>query len=162
MTSRRILAGSVALLLLAVSALAAGCDISCSFAAMNSDCHSRHAAIQYSSSDEMTMSAMDMAGMAMPETARARTPQSVSANRDETSSHPSIGEMGPCEHQACENSSAVSARRALLAAAHFSFVSAFLETPLGTDGSSHLHDARDDVASFPLRDASRLNRNLRI
>ena len=159
---KRAFASSLVGLLLSVSALAAACDIRCSFPSSKSDCHSRQTAYPNPSSDEMNMSAMDMAGMAMPATARAGTPQSVSAIRNETSSHPSIGEMGPCERQACDENSFVSAKRNLFKAPRFNFVAPLQAIRPATGVSAHAHDARDDVASFPLRDASPPNRSLRI
>ncbi|MBZ5660114.1 MAG: hypothetical protein LAO08_06870 [Acidobacteriia bacterium] len=167
MMPKRMFAGSVVLLLLSVSSLAAACDISCTFAWMNSDCHSRQTPLQDPSSSAMNMNGMDMAGMnmagmAMPESADGEDTQSVSARTEKTSGHPSIGEMGPCERQACDNSSAVSTRTYRSLATYSHCAPAFLGNLRATAAPPHFHDARDDVASFPLIDASPLNQSLRI
>ncbi len=162
MTIRRIFAGSIVALLLSVSSFTAACDLSCAFASMNSDCHSAQTESQDSAVGGMKMDGMEMAGMTMPETAGGEGQQAVSAAALPNVAHPSIGEMGPCEKQNCDNGSAVSAKTTRSVDSHSHSLLAVAETPRADDALTIFHDARDDVASFPIRDASPLQLSLRI
>ncbi len=159
---KSLFASSMVALLLSVSALAAACDINCSFASMNSDCHSQQTILQDSPSSTMNMSGMNMAGMTLPKTANGGDPQSVSPMAEKASGHPTIGEMGPCEEQACDTSSAISTRTSRCEAPQFHCVPAFIGTPRVTGASPHFHDAREDVAFSFFPDMSPLNHTLRI
>jgi hypothetical protein len=162
MMNRRIFAGSVVALLLSASSLAAACDLSCAFLSMNSDCHAEQTESQDSAPDGMKMDGMAMAGMTMPEMASGGERQAVSANSQARASHPSIGEMGPCEKQACDNGSAISATTARSGNSHFHSILAASETPRDLGALKLFHDARDDVATHHVRDASPLQLSLRV
>lgn len=110
MVIRRTFATSIVALLLAVSPLAVACDLSCAFSSMESDCHSPQLDSRDLPSVGTNTDGMNMAGMDMPE-----TPSELSESGDSTVSpahvaHPSIGDMGPCEKQACDGGSAVFAK----------------------------------------------------
>src|SRR5271169_1386433 len=110
MMIRRIFAGSIAALLLSVTSLAAACDVSCAFASMRSDCHAKQTESQDSAPGAKTMDGMAMAGMTMPEMANGEDQHAAPAISQSKASHPSVGEMGPCERQACDNGSAIFAK----------------------------------------------------
>src|SRR6266851_236893 len=124
MMIRRIFVGSIVTLLLSVSSLAAACDVSCAFASMNSDCH-----LDQSESQDSTPGGMKMDGMAMPEMASGEGQQTNFAAPRANIAHPSIGEMGPCEKQACDDSSAVSAKTSNSIDSHFHSILVVTETP---------------------------------
>jgi hypothetical protein len=73
-----------------------------------------------------------------------------------------LGEMGPCERQSCDSSSAVSAKSSRSIDSHFHSIPAFTEAPRAIGAPPHSHDARDDVASYRLHDRSPLQLSLRI
>jgi len=162
MMIRRIFAGFIVALLLLVSSFTAACDLSCAFASMNSDCHSVQTESQDSAVGGMKMDGMEMAGMTMPETAGGEGPQAVTAAALPSDAHPSIGDMGPCEKQNCDNGSAVSAKTTRSVDSHSHSLLAVAGTPRADDALTIFHGARDDVASFPVRDASPLHLSLRI
>jgi hypothetical protein len=162
MMVRRIFAGSIVALLLSVCTLDAACDVSCAFASMNSDCHARQAETQDSASGAMKMDGTAMAGMTMPEMPNGKDQQSVSAVPGSKDGHPSIGEMGPCERQSCDNNSAVSAKTSRSVDSHFHSVLAVAETPHAIGAPPHFHDARNDVASSRPHNRSSLQLSLRI
>ena len=162
MMIRRIFAGSIVALLLSVSSLAAACDVSCAFASMSSDCHSEQTKSQDSAPDGMKMDGMAMAGMTMPEMASGEDRQTVSAISRAKASHPSIGEMGPCEKQACNDSSVVSAKTGRSVDSHFHSILAVTDAPRDDGALKLFHDARDDVATHHVRDGSPLQLSLRI
>src|ERR1700683_4458294 len=110
MMIKRIFAGSIVALLLSAASLAAACDISCAFASMNSDCHSGKTEPPDSAAGGMKMDGMEMAGITMPEMAGGEGQQAVNTAALAIIAHPSIGEMGPCQKQACDNGFAVSAK----------------------------------------------------
>src|ERR1700676_5285457 len=125
MTMRRIFASSIVALMLSVSPLAAACDLSCAFASLNSDCHSEQTEPQGPSSGDMKMDGMATDGMTMPEMAHSGDQQAISRTR---TSHPTIGEMGPCERQSCDPDSAVSAKASRSADLHFHSMLAVADT----------------------------------
>jgi hypothetical protein len=129
---------------------------------MNSDCHSAQTESQGSAVGGMNMDGMDMAGMNMPETAGGEGRQAGTAAVPGNVAHPSIGEMGPCEKQTCDNGSAVSAKTTRSVDSHSHSFLSLTETPLAVDAPSIFHGARDDVASFHIRDGSPLHLSLRI
>ena len=164
MTTRRILASSIVVLMLSVSSMAAACDLSCSFAQRRSDCHTHAKDANHfsSSSAGMGMDGMAMDGMAMPEMATDEDPTTVSANAGGMPSHPSIGEMGPCERQSCDNGSAISARTPRTATPQVHLVWAPVEALLPAHAPTVFHDARDSVATPIPQDRSHLFLSLRI
>ena len=164
MMIRRIFAGSIVALLLSVSSLAAACDLSCAFASMSSDCHSAQTESQDSAVGGMKMDGMAMAGMTMPGMASRRRPTSGFCGRAlQTASHPSIGEMGPCERQTCDNGSAVSAKTTRSVDSHFHSLLAVTETPRA-DGALHDYFMTREMTlhRFHVRDGSPLHLSLRI
>lgn len=162
MMIRRIFAGSIVALLLSMSPLAAACDLSCAFPSLNSDCHSEQTKPQDPSSGDMKMDGMAMDGMTMPEMAQSENQPAVSAISAAKASHPSIGEMGPCERQPCDSDSAVSVKTNHSVDSHFRSILAIPETPRTDNASPLFHDARDDIATYHVRDASPLHPALRI
>jgi hypothetical protein len=159
---RRIFAGSIAALLLSVTSLAAACDVSCAFAAMSSDCHAKQTESRDSEAGGMTMDGMAMAGMTMPEMAKSEDQQAVPAISRLKASHPSIGEMGPCERQSCDNGSAIFAKTTRSGDSHFHSILAIAETPRADGALTLIRDARDDIAKYQVRDGSPLHLRLRI
>jgi hypothetical protein len=159
---RRIFAGSIGALLLSVTSLAAACDVSCAFASMSSDCHAVQAESQDSAPGGVTMDGMAMAGMTMPEMANSEGQQAVPAISRLKASHASIGEMGPCEKQSCDNGSAIFAKTTRSGDSHFHFSLASNETPHAGGGLTLIPDARDDLATYQVRDGSPLPLSLRI
>src|SRR5579862_4502187 len=157
MPIRRIFAGSVVALLLTVASLTVACDLSCAFASMNSDCHSAQ-----SESQASAVGGMEMAGMTMPETAIGEGQQAVTAATLANVAHPSIGEMGPCEKQNCDNGSAVSAKTTRSVDTRSQSLLAVAEASRADDAPRIFRGARDDVASFRVRDGSPLHISLRI
>ncbi len=162
MIIRRTLAGSIVALLLSVSPLAAACDLSCAFASMNSDCHSGQAETQDSAANAMNMEGVSMDGMTMPQMAESQSHPGASAISEPNASHPTIGEMGPCERQGCDDGSAVSAKASGPADSHFHFSLAINETPRVDSAPPDFHDVRDDVAQHRQRDGIPLPISLRI
>jgi hypothetical protein len=159
---KRIFAGSMVALLLSVASLTAACDLSCAFASMDSDCHSARTGSQDSAVGGMKMDGMGMAGMTMPEMAGDEGQQAVTAAAPSNVAHPSIGEMGPCEKQTCDNGSAVSAKTTRSVDSHSHSLLAVAGTSRADDALTIFHGARDDVASFRVRDGSPLHISLRI
>src|SRR6266851_3680261 len=162
MMIRRIFVGSIVALLLSVSSLAAACDVSCAFASMNSDCHSDRAESQDSTPGGMKMDGMAMDGMTMPEMASGKGQQTNFAAPRTNIAHPSIGEMGPCEKQACDDNSAVSAKTSNSIDSHFHSILVVTETPRVDGALRSFHDARDDISMYQVRDRSPLPLSLRI
>lgn len=162
MPIRRIFAGSIVALLLSVASLTAACDLSCAFASMNSDCHSAQSESQASAVGGMKMDGMEMAGMTMPETAIGEGQQAITAATLANVAHPSIGEMGPCEKQNCDNGSAVSAKTTRSVDTRSQSLLAVAEASRADDAPRIFRGARDDVASFRVRDGSPLHISLRI
>jgi hypothetical protein len=157
MMIKRIFAGSIVTVLLSVSPLAAACDLSCAFASMNSDCHSEQTERQGSASGDMKMDGMTMPGMAHSE-----DPRADSAISQANAAHPSIGEMGPCEKQACDNNSAISAKTNRSFDSHFDSIQALTESLRDGDALTLFHGARDDIARYRPGDAGPLHLTLRI
>jgi hypothetical protein len=162
MMIRRIFAGSVVALLLSVSPLAAACDLSCAFASMNSECHSEKTESQDPTSGGMKMGGMTMAGMTMPGMALGEDQYAVSAISRTIASHPSIGEMGPCEKRSCDSDSALSAKTTRSIDSQFQSTLAVAETPRDDGALTLFPDARDDIARYGRRDGIPLQLSLRI
>lgn len=162
MLIRRIFAGSIVALLLCVASLTAACDLSCAFASMNSDCHSAQTSSQDSAVGGVKMDGMAMAGMTMPGMAGGEGQQADSAAAPANLGHPSIGEMGTCEKQNCDSGSAVSAKTTRSIDTFSRSHLAVTEARLAVDALTIFHGARDDIASFHIRDGSPLHLSLRI
>lgn len=162
MMIRRIFAGTIVALLLSVSSLAAACDLSCAFPSMSADCHSEQTKPQDSSSVGMKMDGMAMAGMTMPGMGSGASQQAVSAISQTNASHPSIGEMGPCEKQSCDSDTTVSARMTRSIDSQFHSILANTETPRAHCAPTLFHDARDDSAHYLPSGKSPLHLSLRI
>lgn len=159
---RRIFAVSIVALLLSVSTLAAACDLSCAFTAMSWDCHTEQTEDQYSAPGGASMDGMSMAGMTMPEMGYGEVQQAVSGNSRTKASHASIGEMGPCERQACDNDSAVAVKASRSVAPQLHSILVAAETSRGVVASAYFHDARDDIAHYRPLDGSPLQLSLRV
>jgi hypothetical protein len=129
---------------------------------MNADCHSEQPEPQDSSSVGMKMDGMAMAGMTMPERGSSASKQAVSAISRTNASHPSIGEMGPCEKQSCDSDTPVSARMTLSIDSQFHSILADSEPPRANCAPTLFHDARDDIAHYLPSGKSPLHLSLRI
>jgi hypothetical protein len=162
MMIRRIIAGSIVALLLSVSSLAAACDLSCAFPSMSADCHSGQTEPQNSSPGGMKMDGMSMAGMTMPEIGSDASQRTVSAISPTNASHPTIGEMGPCERQSCDSDTPVSARMTRSIDAQFHSILANTETLRAICAPTLVHDARDDIAHYRPSGRSPLHLSLRV
>jgi hypothetical protein len=162
MMIRRIFAGSIVALLLSVTSLAAACDLSCAFASMSSDCHAQQTKSQGSAPGGMTMGSMAMAGMMMPEMANDEAQPAALAISRSNASHPSIGEMGPCERQACDNGSAIFVKAARSGDTQFHSLLAATEIPSADGALAFIRDARNDIAHNRPSDESPLLLSLRI
>ena len=162
MRIRCIFAGSIVALLLSVTPLAAACELSCAFARADSDCHSQAAPNQSAASNGAKMDGMAMPGMTMRDMAVGQDPQTDSAGVHADRNHPSIGEMGACEKQPCNNGPAISARTSRSVDPHAPLVAAVAVSPAIDLAAFPFHDARDDVAHVHPRDAGPLLLSLRI
>jgi hypothetical protein len=163
MILRRIFSGLILALLLSASSLGAACDLSCAFASMNSDCHSARADGESSKSGGMNMAGMDMAaGMTMPQMGGSQDQQGIPAISETSPLHASIGEMGPCEKQACDGSSAIFARMNGSSDSQFHLIPAVARTPRVVHARTLFRGARDNVANDPLREETPLRLSLRI
>jgi hypothetical protein len=158
----RIVAGSIVALLLSVCSLSAACDVSCAFGSMKSDCHSDQTESPDKMPGGMTMIGMAMAGMAMRDMPNSDDPPAASAISRAKTTHPSIGEMGPCERQSCDNGSAVTAQANRFGLSHFHSIVAVTETSRHDDAMLLFHDARDSIATHRARDGSPAHPSLRI
>jgi hypothetical protein len=159
---RRTSASLIIALMLCVSSMAGACDLSCSFARQRSDCHALGAKRLTTAGAGMRMDDMAMDGMAMPGMVGGQDQIAVSAKAEGMPGHPSIGEMGPCERQSCDNGLAVSARTSRMTAPQVHLILAPIEAPLAARASSIFNDARDDIATGFPRDGSPLLLSLRI
>ena len=162
MPIRRIFAGSIVALLLSVSPLAVACDLSCAFGSMKSDCHSERAELNDSASGSMKMVGMAMGGMTMPGKAGTVDQQEDSAAARANVGHPSVGEMGPCEKQACDNGAALTAKTTRPIDSHSLSRQAVPEIPCADNGPAIFHGARDDFAAVRNRAGNPLHLSLRI
>jgi hypothetical protein len=162
MMIRRTVAASIVAMLLSVPALAAACDVSCAFASMNSDCHSRQTETLLSTSAGVDMDDMAMAGMAMPEMAGSANQQGISVLSPARAAHASIGEMGPCERKACDDDPAVSARSARSDSSHYYTFFATTEAPLADRELASFHGTRHIITMHQVCNGSLLQPNLRI
>jgi hypothetical protein len=162
MKMRRAISGSIVALLLAVTSMAAACDLSCAFALANSDCHSSESPSQISAQSGMDMGGMDMSGMAMSGMNDAEVQPSTSGMSHAKSAHPSIGDMGPCERQSCDKGSFVFVKAGGSAVQRVEAALPPTQFSLGDAGLQIFRGARDDVAPFASFHASSLNLILRI
>lgn len=145
MSAKRAIAVSIVAVLLAVTSMAAACDLSCAFGVAEADCHARGRSALDAVASAMDMSGMDMAGMAIPTTDGANPSSAPDVSRA-IAAHPSIGDMGPCERQSCDRNSFVATRATRFSGAR---VFSILPVAYGAAGSATaqaFHGARDDVA----------------
>jgi hypothetical protein len=110
----------------------------------------------------MKMDGMDMAGMIMPDVGGGQDQLAISAISETMAHHTSIGEMGPCEKQACESSSAVSSKTNGSGDSNFHLIPAITEAHIAIDAQSVFHGARDDIDSIHPRNRNSLQLNLRV
>jgi hypothetical protein len=162
MMIRRTLASSIVGLLLAVSPLAAACELSCAFSSMKSDCHSAQSDSQVLSSAGMKTDGMSMAGMDMPEAPGEMGQPADSAISRAHAAHPSMGDMGPCEKQACDGGSAVTAKSSRFGDSHFQIVFVATRTPRADVTPILFRIARDEITPQFSAAGSPLHLNLRI
>jgi hypothetical protein len=157
--SRRILAGTLAALLLCVSSLAAACDLSCGFALFRSDCHSPQMAAEKSQRPEMAM-----AGMAMPEMAgdSSTNQPKVSSAPQAMPAHAGLADMGACARQPCDQAQALAFKANYSAAGQFETVSTIAGFSHTESLQTAFHEARADIARFSPVVHSPLDVSLRI
>jgi hypothetical protein len=147
MMTRRIFAGSIAVILLSVSSLAAACDLSCGFVSMKSDCHAQQTEPQESSSGDMNMNGMSMAGMTMPTMSGgdSMNQQMVSAPSRTLPFHAAVVDMGTCERQSCDQSPVLAVKANHPAAAKSDVACAIIGFPRRVSLQVAFHDARDGL-----------------
>ncbi len=162
MKMQQIFAGSIVGLLLAVSPLAVACELSCAFSSMGSDCHSAQKDSQSLASAGMNMDGMNMARTDMPETPGEMGQPSYSAISRAHAAHPSIGDMGPCEKQACDSRSAISEKSSRLGDWNFQLLFAAAGAPRADAAPALFCVARDEITRQFSVDGSSLHLNLRI
>ena len=166
MKVKRTIAGSIAALLLAVTSMAAACDLSCAFAMASSDCHAGESTTGSAGSTDamagMDMGGMDMSGMAMPGVNERVTRPSASEIAPAKAAHPSIGDMGPCERQTCDKGTFVFVKAGRSAVQRVQAAPPALPVSSLAAGLPIFGDVRYDAAPVsPFRTAS-LNSILRI
>lgn len=159
MTIRRIFASSIAALLLLVTPLAVACDLSCAFSFTDSDCH---AAQVNSASSGTNVNGMSMPGMDMPEAPAQMGQPADSSFAGAHAAHASIGDMGPCERQACASRSAVSVRNSRSGDSRFQVLLATTGTHGAEAAPALFRVARDEITSRTSGHRSALRLNLRI
>jgi hypothetical protein len=108
------------------------------------------------------MAGMDMAGITMPEMGGSQDLQAVPAISQAKAPHPSIGDMGRCEKQACNGGSAALAKTNGSVNPNFHSIPAGIETPRAMVAPPYFQDARQDSASHDPRSRNFLQLNLRI
>jgi hypothetical protein len=166
MKVKRTIAGSIAALLLAVTSMAAACDLSCAFAMANSDCHSSESEIASANSAEAIagtdMGGMDMSRMSMPGLSDSATPSSTSEMSPAKAAHPSIGDTGPCERQSCDKGSFVSLRAGRSGTARMNLILPATKNASAGAAPRIFYGARDDAARFPSIKLNPLSTILRI
>jgi hypothetical protein len=166
MKVKRTIAGSIAALLLAVTSMAAACDLSCAFAMASSDCHASESTTASAGSADamagMDMSGMDMSGMAMPGVSDSATSPSISEMSPAKAAHPSIGDMGPCERQSCDKGSFVFAKAGRSGTGRINSILPAAKNASDVAAPRIFYGARDDGARFPSFKASPLSTILRI
>jgi hypothetical protein len=140
---RRIFAGSLVVLLLCVSSLAAACDLSCGFALFGSDCHSPEMAAADSGPSDMTMDAMTMSELA----GENSTIQPM-VSQQAMPVHAVLSEMGACERQSCDQGQALASKANHSAAAQFDAVSLITESADSEILRAALHESQDDISLF--------------
>jgi len=161
---RRIFASSIVALLLLVTPLAVACDLACAFSSLVSDCHAAQTAVQTPASGEMDMDRMNMAGMDMPRTpGEMRRPADSAVSRTHEV-HPSIGDMGPCEKQACAGSPVTSAnvKKSGLGNLQVPVALVAAETHPADAASALFRIPRDEITQQSGTGGSHLHLNLRI
>src|SRR5882672_8399980 len=152
MMIRRIFVGSIAMMLLLASSLAAACDLSCGFVSMKSDCHAQQPEPQDSLSggmnmNGMSMNGMRMAGMTMPEMSGGDSvnQQMVSASSRTMPFHAAVVDMGTCERQSCDQAPVLAAKANHPAAAQSDAVCVHTGFPQIDSLQNTSHDARDGL-----------------
>jgi len=108
------------------------------------------------------MDGMDMDGISMPGMAHGPEQKAASAISGVMPNHPSIGEMGPCEKQSCDDDSAVSANASRSFTSQHELILTTGEIPCAHSAPPLLRDARDDIATHEILDGSPLHLSLRI
>jgi hypothetical protein len=164
MNIKRAVAGSVVTLLLAVTSMAAACDLSCTFGFADSDCHAGGQPAPDSMASAIDMRGMDMPQMSMPGVGQEQASPVASRVSQTKAAHPSIGDMGPCERQSCGGSSFVATSAGRSNAAGVSSVPAIAQNLSVVVAAQILHGAREDIsrpAPYPYQ-ASPLSIILRI
>jgi hypothetical protein len=164
MLVRRIFAGLITALMLSALSLGAACEVSCSFAQSGSDCHSLPAMNPDSDHAGAPMSGMDMSmdSVSMPSMANVMRNSDFPRNILPIAHHPTIGQMGPCERQSCDDPSVTSVRssRSIASQLHALLLVGVMPHAAVTPAVSH--DARDDISSYHVLDASPPALSLRI
>jgi hypothetical protein len=166
MKVKRTIAGSIAALLLAVTSMAAACDLSCAFAMASSDCHASESTTASAGSADamagMDIGGMDLSEMAMPGASDRATPPSTSDMSTAKAAHPSIGDMGQCERQSCDKGSFVFVKAGCSGAGRMNSILPAAKNAGGVAAPRIFYGARDDGARFPSFKASPLSTILRI
>jgi hypothetical protein len=141
---KRAVAGSIVMLLLAVTSMAAACDLSCAFGFADSDCH----AGAEPAHDSMDMGGMnmDMPRMSTPGADQLQASPVASEVSQTKGAHPSIGDLGPCERQSCDGSSFVATSAGRSNVARVSLVPAIVQNLAAAVAAQILHSPRDGIS----------------
>jgi hypothetical protein len=157
---KRMIAGSIVVLMLAVSAVAAACDLACGFAEAQADCHSARITTGNSSDAYVEMSGMS--GMTMPDELNAGR-AAISSALDMEMHHARIGQMGPCERQFCNDEGAAYISRSVRRDAPALRIGLAVEClPRMGPIYAGFYDARDGIARFRSGDRVPLRILLRV
>jgi len=167
MAIKRITAALIVALLFSAMSLGAACELSCTLAQSQSDCHSALAQGEPSDLSSMQLSGMSagadgMDGMSMTGMESTSSISVVSAAPEPGSAHASIGEMAPCRKQFCDDRPFASLQSSRSNARHIHSVLFVTEASRTIDISGRLRDARDDTASLRSSSVSPLSLSLRI
>ncbi len=160
----RILTGLTVTLLLSALSMGMACEVSCSFALNGSDCHSLLAMSSDSDHADRQMSSMElsMEGMSMPSMADSERSPDASRNIAPIATHPTIGEMGSCEQQSCDNHPVTSLRSARSDSPQFHAVLSGTNTSRVTPMLTLPHIRGEDIPPRLLRDSRPSALTLRI
>ena len=156
---RRIFAGSLVMLLMYVSSLAAACDLSCGFSLFRSDCHSPEIASADSGPSDITMVAMTMPEMA-GENSTER--QISSSPKQAMPPHAALADLGACERQSCDQAQALPSKADHSTAAQFDTISTVAESSCMESLRIACPESRDGSPPFSAFVYSPLDVSLRI
>lgn len=149
--SKRMLAGSIVILMLAVSSMAAACDLRCGFAEAQADCHSMRMKAGDSSVADMETSDTGMAMSPEPSASLADRATISSALIMEMH-HARIGEMGRCERHSCDEFAAYILKSVRHDGSQSRIAMAVVPSPVIAHLQTILHEAGNRITAFNFGD----------